>query len=226
MAGVDSIGDPPNVEKIVELSPDLMIFSSVYPEIYPDIMDKLEKVSPIVYIKFSDPIYDVFPKVADVLGKKSLASGWIKDYEAERDVSRAKVKQAIGDESVSILLIEEGGLRIYLSTNFGGYVVRTALQAKAVDKVQAEMNKDRWKNAVVVSQELLPEYVGDHLLLIVEDEEDYNELQKSGLWQGLPAVKNGNVHLLDQDKYYLADSITIRETMKEVADLLASGGKK
>jgi iron complex transport system substrate-binding protein len=61
------------------------------------------------------------------------------------------VKQAIGDETVSILLIEKGRLRIDLSTNFGW-----ALQAKAVDRVQAEIDKDRWGNVVVVSKELLP----------------------------------------------------------------------
>jgi len=226
LEGIDTVGDPPNLEKIVSIAPDLMVFSSVYPAIYPDIMEKLEKAAPVVYIEFKDPIYDVFPKVADVLGKKASVEDWIKDFEAERDDAREKVKSSIGDETVSILLVEDGGMRAYLSTNFGGYVVRSALQANAVDKIKEEIAKDRWKNAVSISLELLPEYVGDHLLLIVEAEDDYKELQQTALWKGLPAVKNGNVYPLDPDKYYNSDILTIRETMKEVADLLASGKSK
>lgn len=222
LVGIDSIGDPPNAEKIVSISPDLMIFSSVYPEIYPEIMGKIEKIAPVVYVEFKDPIYEIFPKVANVLGKQSMVDGWIKDYEAEMHRAREKVKKAIGDETVSILRIEKGRIRAYLSTNFGGYVVRTALQARAVDGVQQEIDKDRWKNAVVISQELLPEYVGDHLFLVVEEESEYKEIQKSALWKELPAVKNGKVHLLDPEKYYNMDILTIRETMKEVAELLAS----
>lgn len=226
LEGIESVGDPPNVEKIVSISPDLMVFSSVYPKIYREVMDQIEKIAPVVYVNFTDPIYDVFPKVADALGKKSQVEDWIKGFEADRTGAREKIKQAIGDETVSILRIAKGDLRVYLSTNFGGYVVRNALQAKAVAKVQAEIDKDRWKNAVAISHELLPEYAGDHLLLIVEDEEQYKEIQQMALWKGLPAVKNGQVYLLEAGKYYNSDIITIRETMKEVADLLASGKSK
>ncbi|MEF3311474.1 hypothetical protein PV433_21575 [Paenibacillus sp. GYB004] len=50
----------------------------------------------------------------------------------------------------------------------------------------------------------------------------YKEIQQSGLLNPLEAVKRGNVHFLDTDKYYGLDIVTIREMMKEAAQMLAN----
>lgn len=227
LAGIPDIGDPPNPELILSLEPDLLLFSQYMPDIYPQQMEQIEKIAPVVYIRFEDPIYDVLPTVADALGKPDAVRPWIDEYEAERRQAMEQVRQAIGDETVSIFRIEKGRLRIYLSTNFGGYAVRSALQANAPDAVKAEIGQAPWSNAVQISLEKLPEYAGDHLLLIVsdtdEDQQEYKDIQSSSLWQSLPAVRNGNVHLLGTPKYYNADNITVRETMKEIANMLSSG---
>jgi len=225
LTGIDDVGDPPNAEKILDLKPDLIIFSQYMPEIYPDAMAQIEKIAPVVYINFEDPIYDVLPTVADVLGKADAAKEWIQAYEAERAAAREQVKEAIGDKTVSIFRIQKGRLRIYLSTNFGGYALRSALEAKAPAAVQEEIAKAKWANAVEISLEKLPEYAGDIMLLIVSedsgDQEEYKAIRDSALWQSLPAVKNGDVHLLDTLKYYNSDIVTVRETMKEMANMLA-----
>ncbi len=70
LTDIDDVGDPPNAEKILDLKPDLIIFSQYMPEIYPDAMAQIEKIAPVVYIAFEDPIYDVLTTVADALGKR------------------------------------------------------------------------------------------------------------------------------------------------------------
>ncbi|MBB6732955.1 ABC transporter substrate-binding protein [Cohnella sp. CBP 2801] len=227
LAGIDNIGDPPDAEKILELKPDLILFSQFMPDIYPDVMEKIEQIAPVVYISFQDPIYDVLPKVADAVGQPKAAADWIQGYEAERTKAQERVRQSIGDKTVSIFRIEKGRLRIYLSTNFGGYALRSALEAKAPAAVQAEIDKSPpWTNAVQISLEKLPEYAGDILLLVAAGDDDsqaaYREIRQSKLWQSLPAVKNGMVYELDTATYYNADNVTVRETMKEMADMLAA----
>lgn len=231
MSGVEAIGDPPNAEKIIQLNPDLIVMSTVSREIYPQVTEQLEKVAPIVYFSFEqDPIYETFPKIADAVGKPQEAKKWIADYEREMQQARERVKAAIGDKTVSVFRIEKGRLRIYLNRNFAGYMIRTSLQTKAPAAVAAEIAKNKFGSAVQISLEKLPEYAADHMFVIVRGEGDdqaaLKEIESSALWKNLPAVRNGNVYFIDTDKYYGVDIATIRETMKEAADLLVKGAAK
>jgi iron complex transport system substrate-binding protein len=224
--GVDSIGDPPNAEKILQLSPDLIVMSTISHDIYPNVVEQLEKVAPVVYFSFEqDPIYETFPKIADAVGKPQEAKKWIEDYELDMKRSREKVKAAIGDETVSVFRIEKGRLRVYLNRNFAGYMVRTSLQTKAPAAVAAEIAKNKYGSAVEISLEKLPEYAADHMFIIVrgqgDDQAAFKEIENSAIWNSLPAVRNGNLYFIDTDTYYGVDILTIRETMKEAADMLA-----
>jgi len=225
MAGVEKIGDPPNAEKILELQPDLFVAPTVFLEIYKEQMEQLEKFVPVYYISFDqDPIYDIFTKVASLVGRDQEAKTWITSYEQEAEQARQQLKTAVGEETVSIFRVEKGRLRIYLNRNFAGYMLRTGLQAKAPEAVAAELEKNPFGSAFEISLEKLPEYAGDHLLLIVRDEGDdkiaFDEMEKLDLWKNLPAVKSGRVHRLDTAKYYGSDIATIRETMKETLSML------
>jgi iron complex transport system substrate-binding protein len=104
-------------------------------------------------------------------------------------------------------------------------MLRTGLQANAPEAVAAEIEQNPYASAKEISLELLPQYAGDHIFLIVRDDGDdkaaFDAIEKSGIWNNLEAVKNGNVHRLETDKYYGSDIVTIRETMKEALDMLA-----
>jgi iron complex transport system substrate-binding protein len=226
MEGVERIGDPPNPETVLKLNPDLVIAPTVFLEIYPEQMEKIAKLAPVFYISFDqDPIHDIFMKIADLVGKTEEAIAWIAAYEAEAQAGRDKLSSAIGDETVTIFRVEKGRLRIYLNRNFAGYMLRTGLQANAPEAVAAEIDQNPFASAKEISLELLPQYAGDHIFLIVRGEGDdkaaFDEIEKSGIWNNLEAVKNGNVHRLETDKYYGSDIVTIRETMKEALDMLA-----
>lgn len=231
MAGVERIGDPPNPEKILSLKPNLIIAPTVFQEIYAKQMEQLGKVAPIFYISFDqDPIYEIFTKVADLVGRTKEAQAWIAEYEREAAAARKQLASTLGDQTVSIFRVEKGRLRIYLNRNFAGYMLRSSLQVKAPSAVAAEMVKNKNSSAVEISLESLPEYAGDHLFLIVRgegaDQQAFKEIEQSGLWNGLEAVKRGNVHFLDTEKYYGSDIVTIRETMKEAAQILANSAPK
>lgn len=226
MEGVDRIGDPPNPEKILELDPDLVVAPTVFLEIYPEQMEQIALIAPVYYLSFDqDPIHGIFVKLAELVGKSEEAKAWIAEYEQEADAGRERLAAAIGDETVSIFRVEKGRLRIYLNRNFAGYMLRSSLQLPAPDAVTAEIEQNPNSSAVQISMEKLPEFAGDHLFIIVRGEGDdlqaFEEIKESGLWNSLDAVKNGNLHFLETDKYYGSDIVTIRETMKEAVEMLA-----
>ncbi|WP_018752897.1 ABC transporter substrate-binding protein [Paenibacillus sanguinis] len=226
MKGVDRIGDPPNPEKILELDPDLVVAPTVFLEIYREQMEQIARIAPVYYLSFDqDPIYGIFVKLAELVGKSEEAKAWITEYEQEAEAARERLTTAIGDETVSIFRVEKGRLRIYLNRNFAGYMLRSSLQLPAPDAVTAEIEQNPNSSAVQISMEKLPEFAGDHLFIIVREEGDdrqaFEEIKESGLWNSLDAVKNGKLHFLETDKYYGSDIVTIRETMKEAVDMLA-----
>ncbi|WNS44362.1 ABC transporter substrate-binding protein [Paenibacillus sp. MMS20-IR301] len=227
MEGVEQIGDPPNPEKILELNPDLVVAPTIFQEIYPEQMEQITQIAPVFYLSFDqDPIYGIFTKLGKLVGQTEKAEAWIAGYEQEAELAREQLKSVIGDETVSIFRVEKGRLRIYLNRNFAGYMLRTSLQLPAPKAVAAEIEKNPNSSAVEISLEKLPEYAGDHLFVIVREEGDdrkaFEEIEKSGLWNSLEAVKNGKVHFLETNKYYGSDIVTIQETMKEAVELLTS----
>ncbi|GAA3411305.1 ABC transporter substrate-binding protein [Paenibacillus hodogayensis] len=231
MNGVGKIGDPPNAENILQLDPDLIVMSTIAPQIYPKVTEQLEKIAPIVYFSFEqDPIYETFPKIADAVGKPQEAKAWIEGYEKERKQAQEQVKAAIGDETVSVFRIEKGRLRVYLNRNFAGYTVRTALQTKPPAAVAAELAKAKYGSAVEISLEKLPEYAADHLFVIVrgqgDDQGAFKEIEQSAIWKSLPAVQKGRLYFIDTDTYYGVDIATIRQTMKEASSMLTKGAGK
>lgn len=227
MNGVERIGDPPNPEKILELNPDLVIAPTIFQDIYSEQMEQIAKIAPIYYLSFDqDPIYGIFSKIAKLVGQTEKAEAWIADYENEAKLAREKLKSVMGDQTASIFRVEKGRLRIYLNRNFGGYMLRSSLQLPAPDAVTEEMKKNPNSSAVEISLEKLPEYAGDHMFVIVREDGDdrkaFEEIEKSGLWNSLEAVKKGKLHFLETNKYYGSDIVTIQETMKEAVEMLTS----
>ncbi|MBD2847656.1 ABC transporter substrate-binding protein [Paenibacillus sp. IB182496] len=225
MEGIAPIGDPPDAEVILDLQPDLVIVPTVFQEIYPEPMKQIEKIAPVYYVSFEqDPIYGIFVRLAELVGKKDEADRWIAAYEQEAATAQGQVDEALGEETVSIFRVENGRLRIYLNRNFGGYALHSSLQANAPVAVADEIAEQPYGSAIQISLEMLPEYAGDRLLLIVRGEGDdaaaMTDIEELELWKSLPAVQNGQVHKLDTETYYGSDIVTIREGMKAIAAML------
>ncbi len=91
----------------------------------------------------------------------------------------------------------------------GGELVYRALGFAAPAKVQEDIiNKEGWFG---VSQEALPEYVGDYVLVNVNDKtkEAAASLKESDIWKNLPAVKNGHVIEVDYNLFYFSDPMSL-----------------
>ena len=59
-----------------------------------------------------------------------------------------------------------------------------------------------------LSQEVLPEYMGDYVIFSKDSEQD-NSFQETDLYQNTPAVKNDQVFEADAKKLYFNDPISL-----------------
>ncbi|WP_342415488.1 ABC transporter substrate-binding protein [Paenibacillus sp. FSL R10-2782] len=76
--GIEEVGSPINVEKMLEVDPDLILVGS--DESY----DDLSKISPTVVLPWN--VYDVreeIEKVGDIIGRQAEVRKWLNDFDAQ-----------------------------------------------------------------------------------------------------------------------------------------------
>ena len=83
-AGIEELGSrsEPNLEKLIQLKPDLILINEVHSSLLP----RLEKIAPVIYFKtfsadHSNPLaaIDVYRQLARLLGKETLAESRLQE---------------------------------------------------------------------------------------------------------------------------------------------------
>lgn len=220
MEGVEVVGveHEVNVEKIAELEPDLIIGNKLRQEA---IYEQLSKIAPTV---FSETLrgewQDNFKLYAKALNLEEKGEEVLAQYDAHIE----EVKSALGDklnQEVSVVRFMAGKTRIYYTDSFSG-VIFEKLGFKRAEQ-QAEFFTDDnklGKLAVEVGKEQIPEMDGDILFYFtyappgdkeaVKTEEEWT---KDPLWNNLEAVKNGNVHKVDDAVWNTAGGVLAANLM-------------
>ncbi|GBF74906.1 hypothetical protein PA598K_03276 [Paenibacillus sp. 598K] len=222
--GIEHVGDPwtgLNLEKIVELDPDLIVthVEATY--------DELSKIAPTLWIPWLQ--YNPQEQITlfgDILGKQEEAAAWLEQFQTKVEDTRAEVANLIGeDETVAIFNIRPQNLFIYGDKAMGGYVIYDLLQLHAPELIQQAV-LDEGVGQLEVSMELLPDYANaDYLFLSVLEDENgtayADEVMNSPLFQQLPAVQQGHVLPLNWDTYFTTDPLSTLKQLDAFAELLA-----
>ncbi|WP_312109293.1 ABC transporter substrate-binding protein [Brevibacillus reuszeri] len=222
--GIEVVGDYDafNLEKILELQPDLILIDTEAEE---QVYENLTKIAPVVAIDFNE--YDVFghvKKVAEVLGREKEGEEWLAKHNAKVEEARKLVQAKIGtDATVAALNIRAKTTKFYGARNMG-HVLFNSLQLKPPALIKAEIEKDPLFWSKDVSMELLPEYAADHIFLMLHPGDDavkyLKEIEESSLWKNLPAVKNNHVYVVDLERWLGYDPILIEAQLDEAVKYL------
>lgn len=179
-------------EKMLALEPDLII---VYARATAEELEQYSKIAPTVTTPFYGDPFETFRSVASILNKQDEAEQWFADYEARVEEARNKTKNMnLQEQSALVLQVALKNIYLYKSSTFP--VIYDDYQFKLTDK-QLELQTAPEFGSVEVSQEILPEFMADHIFVFINDDESqqvYDELKKSTIWNELTAVKNGNLH--------------------------------
>lgn len=208
----DKLKDVPQLttadtEAIAAQKPDvILVFAG------DDNLDTLKEIAPVIEITYGKSDYlKMLTDVGQIFGKEKEAQAWLDQWDKKVATAKEELKGLI-DTSSTFTVMDFFDKNIFLyGNNFGrgGELIYRALGFAAPAKVQEDIiNKEGWFG---VSQEALPEYVGDYVLVNVNDKtkEAAASLKESDIWKNLPAVKNGHVIEIDYNLFYFSDPMSL-----------------
>ena len=189
-----SMQDTMDIEAIMNLNPDLIIISTVQEKMY----DQLSQIAPTVMIQLEalDWKEDV-RAFAKVFNKEEVADKWIADYEAKAEAAGDEIKAEYGEDTTYLSFLASGGqFFVFDGAGFGEVLYEDMHLAKPEG-----MPEQSDISLPVVDYEGLAAIDTDYIFLIATDE-DLATLEANAIWNNLPAVKEGNVVVLESSPYF------------------------
>ncbi|HEM3635536.1 TPA: ABC transporter substrate-binding protein [Streptococcus suis] len=195
-----------DTEAIAAEQPDLiLVFAG------DDNLETLKEIAPVIEITYGKSDYlKMLTDMGQIFDKETEAQAWLDQWEEKVATAKDELSRLI-DPNATFTVMDFFDKNIYLyGDNFGrgGELVYDALGFAAPSKVQEDIiDKDGWFG---VSQEALPDYIGDYALVNVNDttSQAAASLKESDIWNNLPAVKAGHVIEVDYNLFYFSDPLS------------------
>ena len=189
-----SMQDTMDVEAVMNLKPDLIVISTVQEKMY----DALSEIAPTVMIQLEALNWkDDVRALAKVFNKEDVANEWLTKYETEAKEEGDKIKAEYGEDTTYLSFLASGGqFFIFDGAGFGEVLYNDMGLAKP-----AGMPEQTDISLPVVTYEGLAAIKADYIFAIATDE-DLAQLEANSIWNNLPAVKDGNVVVLESSPYF------------------------
>lgn len=213
-ADVVSVGwqKTPDLEKIKELKPDLILMTVEQEDLYED----LSEIAPTVGYRINtDENWDYHEtslKVAEIFDKRDEMKDALDRMDAKEAVFAENVKAKFGDQKLMYLRVTDNDIRYYAYGHFG-YLYDTY----KFNRAQTFNPEDMYQ---VIDIDKLKDLNPD-LLIVQADSQEllYNKLKNSPVWTSLKAVQNNKVIYADYSTYMLGFGIVSQEAiMKQISD--------
>ena len=209
-----SMQDTMDVEAVMNLNPDLIVISTVQEKMY----DQLSEIAPTVMIQLEALNWkDDVRALGKVFGKEDVANEWIANYEAKAKEAGDKIKAKYGDDTTYLSFLASGGqFFVFDGAGFGDVLYKDMGLAKPEG-----MPEQTDISLPVVTYEGLAAIKADYIFAIATDE-DLAQLEANSIWNNLPAVKNGNVVILESSPYFNQGYSCIgrEKLVDEIGDML------
>lgn len=209
-----SMQDTMDVEAVMNLNPDLIVISTVQEKMY----DALSEIAPTVMIQLEALNWkDDVRALGKVFGKEDVANEWIANYEAKAKDAGDKIKAKYGDDTTYLSFLASGGqFFVFDGAGFGDVLYKDMGLAKPEG-----MPEQTDISLPVVTYEGLAAIKADYIFAIATDE-DLAQLEANSIWSNLPAVKNGNVVILESSPYFNQGYSPIgrEKLVDEIGDML------
>ncbi|WP_302569980.1 iron-hydroxamate ABC transporter substrate-binding protein [uncultured Clostridium sp.] len=209
-----SMQDTMDVEAVMNLNPDLIVISTVQEKMY----DALSEIAPTVMIQLEALNWkEDVRALGKVFGKEDVANEWIANYEAKAKEAGDKIKAKYGDDTTYLSFLASGGqFFVFDGAGFGDVLYKDMGLAKPEG-----MPEQTDISLPVVTYEGLAAIKADYIFAIATDE-DLAQLEANSIWNNLPAVKNGNVVILESSPYFNQGYSPIgrEKLVDEIGDML------
>ncbi|MED4454011.1 iron-hydroxamate ABC transporter substrate-binding protein [Metabacillus fastidiosus] len=199
---VEEISDE-NLEKIIELDPDLIIGLSTAKN-----LDKLKEIAPTVTYTYGKVDYlTQHVEIGKLLNKEKEAQAWVDDFKKRAQDAGKDIKAKIGEDT-TVSVIENFNKQLYVygdNWGRGTEILYQEMKLKMPEKVKETALKNGY---YALSLEVLPEFAGDYMI-ISKDKDIDNSFQETDTYKNIPAVKNNHVFEVNMKEFYFNDPLTL-----------------
>ena len=202
----------PDLDKIAELKPDLILMTGEQEDLY----EELSEIAPTVgYQINTDENWDYHEtslKVAEIFDKRDEMKKDLDRLDAREAVFAENVKAKFGDQKLMYLRVTDNDVRYYAYGHFG-YLYDTY-----------HFNRAETFNPDDMFQVIDPDKLKDinpDLLIVQADSQELldNKLKNTPVWTSLKAVQNNKVIYADYSTYMLGFGIVSQEAiMRQISD--------
>ncbi len=197
--GIVDVGNPGDLETILSLKPDLIINGYYKAEV--DHNEALSKIATTIPFNPALPYTERVKEMGNIFGKQEEAAQLIAKFKAQSKEMFDKFQLAEGETAT---IFYQLGKTLYVMGDrslgaiiYGenGFAVPPAVQKNILDQEGVSF--------VNISEEVLSEFAGDHLFVIVQDDDESktvaDRLLQRPIWATLPAVQKGNVYVVPSE---------------------------
>ncbi|SYZ79699.1 iron-hydroxamate ABC transporter substrate-binding protein [Trichococcus shcherbakoviae] len=193
-----------DVEKILELEPDLIIGLDNIEN-----ADQLSEIAPTVLFTYGELSYlDQIVEIGKVVNKEEEAVAWIEEFQTEAQAVGEEIKAAIGEDA-TVTVAENFEKQMYI---FGDNWARgTEILYQEMGLNMPETVKENALDAgyYAISEEVLGDYIGDYLILSLAATDPETSFLDAEWFQNIPAVQNNQVFVADAETFYFNDSLSL-----------------
>ncbi|MGG0480650.1 iron-hydroxamate ABC transporter substrate-binding protein [Priestia megaterium] len=186
----------PDMESLLALEPSDIYLDEEYSG---KNVDKFKKIAPTHVFNLDEGTWrDHLKSVGKLVNREKQAEKFISDYENETKEVKGLVQDKLGkDSKVMAIRVTAKELRVFSTRRPMGPILFEDLGLKPANGVE-KINKNQPYQAI--SQEVLPDFDADAIFVIVNRDDQsqtaFKQLEKSGIWKGLKAVKNKHVYMI------------------------------
>lgn len=234
MEGTVDHGMPPNLEQLIGLEPDLLLYDITR---VADVVEQLDEIAPLVTFDVEQATsWQVRHRFnGEVLGKSDLAEEQIAAYEQRVAELRTAIEESQGDVSnltVAVVRLRGEGVINLLGPFYTSVAVIQDVGFDVPDAVDLTLEEMQEAHGnpynVTVSEELIPMLDGDILFVLgspggaeaqsTEGDQIVDEMLADPLWQTLEVVQAGAVY--PKGDYWLQSNIlTAHLVIDELAEI-------
>ena len=192
-----------NLEKIIELNPDLIIGLSNIKNV-----DKLKEIAPTVTYTYGKEDYlTQHIEIGKLLNKEKEALQWVDDFKERAKTAGDDIKGKIGEDA-TVSVIESFNKQLYVYGNNWGRgteILYQEMDLKMPEKVREQALEPGY---FALSSEVMPAYAGDYLIISKDPKAD-NSFMETETYKNIPAVKNNRVFEVNMMEFYFNDPLTL-----------------
>ncbi|UOE93588.1 ABC transporter substrate-binding protein [Alkalihalobacillus sp. LMS39] len=199
-----------NLEKLLELEPDLLIVSDRFDQVY----DELTKIAPTIMIEVGGDWKEDHLKTTEAVGKLEEGQKVIEELDEKAAEASEKLQEALGEKTVMALSINKEDIRVFGRTDHAmNNLLYDDLKLNPYDGIPEGFGEN-------ISLEGLTVFDPDYMLDIsyFRDTDYFSSVMDSEVWNNLTAVKNDNVYTLDNN-WGFWDPIERANGMDEIVEL-------